>query len=137
MKKPFRFIFVDDDLIALMLAEKLIKGFNEYTEIITFSSAREVLKFLREECNLMNDLTSTVLITDLHMPEIDGFELLDSIEKIGNTIRAQLHAFVLSAAASLEEVEKVLSYKWVKGFYCKPLSIEEIEQIIKRIQYPD
>lgn len=137
MKNPFRFIFVDDDLIALMLAEKLIKGFNEYTETLTFSSAKELLKFLRQEYNLMNDMTSTVLITDLHMPEIDGFELLDSIEKIGNTIKEQLNAFVLSAAASSEEIEKVLSYKWVKGFYCKPLSIEEIEQIIKRIQYPE
>ena len=36
MKKPLRFILVDDDLFALTLAEKLIQGLNEPTETITF-----------------------------------------------------------------------------------------------------
>jgi CheY-like chemotaxis protein len=137
MKKPFRFIVVDDDVFALTLAEKLIQGFNEYTEIRTFSSGREALKFIIQEYDLLKNKISTVLLTDLHMPDTDGFALLDGIEKIDNTIMRQLHVFVLSAAASPGETEKVLSHNCVKGFYSKPLSIEKIEQIIKRIQYPD
>lgn len=137
MKKPLRFILVDDDLFALTLAEKLIQGSNEYTETITFSSAREALKFIKREYNLMKNVISTVLLTDLHMPETDGLALLDGIEKMDNAIMGQLHAFVLSAAASPGEIEKVLSHNCVRGFYSKPLSIEKIEQIIKRIRYPD
>jgi DNA-binding NarL/FixJ family response regulator len=53
-----------------------------------------------------------------------------------NAIMEQLHVFVLSAAASPGEIEKVLARTCVTGFYSKPLSIEKIEQIIKRIQYP-
>ena len=137
MKKPLRFILVDDDLFALTLAEKLIRGFNEYTETITFNSAREALKFVIREHNSIKNIIPTILLTDLHMPEIDGLELLDGIEKMDNAITGQLHAFVLSAAASPEEIEKVLSHNCVKGFYSKPLSTEKIEQIINRIQYPD
>ena len=133
MKKNLRFIIVDDDLFTLKLEEKLIKGFNEYTDIITFSSAREALKFIRQEYRLMKNTISTVLLTDLHMPETDGFALLAGIEKIDNVIMRQLHVFVLSAAASPGDVEKVLLHNCVKGFYSKPLSIEKIEQIIKRI----
>ena len=137
MKKPLRFILVDDDLCVLTLAEKLIQGFNENTEIITFSSASEALKFIIREYNLVEKTIPTVLLTDLHMPEIDGLALLDSIEKMNNAIMERLHAFVLSAAASPVEIEKVLSHNCVTGFYSKPLSMEKIEQIIKRIQYPD
>ena len=137
MKKPLRFILVDDDLFALTLAEKLIQGFNEYTETITFSCAREALKFIIREYNLMKNTIPTVLLTDLHMPNTDGFVLLDGIEKMDNAMMGQLHAFVLSAAASPGEIEKVLSYNCVTGFYNKPLSISKIEQIIKRSQYPD
>ncbi|MDR3713529.1 MAG: response regulator [Puia sp.] len=137
MNKPLRFICVDDDVFALTLAEKLIQGFNEYTETIIFSSAREASKFIMEEYDLMKNKISTVLLTDLHMPETDGFALLEDIEKIDNAIMRQLHVFVVSAAASSGEIEKVLSHNCVKGFYSKPLSIEKIEQIIKRIQYPD
>ena len=137
MKKPLRFILVDDDLFALALAEKLIQGFNEHIETITFSSAREALKFIMREYNLMKNLIPTVLLTDLHMPETDGLAFLDGIRKMDNAIMGQLHAFVLSAAASPGEIEKVLSHNCVTGFYSKPLSIDKIEQIIKRIQYPD
>ena len=137
MNKPLRFILVDDDLFALTLTEKLIQGFNEYTETITFSSAREALKYIIREYNLIKKIIPTILLTDLHMPEMDGLALLDGIEKKDDAIMRQLHAFILSAAASPGEIQKVLSHNCVTGFYSKPLSIEKIEQIIKRIQYPD
>src|ERR1700749_2315889 len=94
LKKPLRFILVDDDLFALTLAEKLIQGFNEYIETITFSSAGGALKFIIQEYNLVENIISTVLLTDLHMPETDGLALLDSIEKLDKAITGQLHAFV-------------------------------------------
>ena len=137
MKSPLRFILVDDDPCALMLTEKLIQSFNEYTETITFSSARDVLNFIEQEYNLTKNIIPTVLLTDLHMPETDGLTLLDGIEKINNAIMGQVYAFVLSAAASPGEIEQVLSHNCVRGFYSKPLSFQKIKQIIKRIQYPD
>ena len=137
MKKPLHFILVDDDQFALALAEKLIQDFDEYIETITFSSARKALKFIVREYNLMKNIIPTGLLTDLHMPKTDGLALLDNIEKMDNAIKAQLNVFVLSAAASPGDIEKVLSHNCVKGFYSKPLSIEKIEQIIKCIQYPD
>ena len=132
-----RFILVDDDLFALALAEKLIQGFSEYTETVKFSSASEALKFIIQEFKLIKNTISTILLTDLHMPDADGFALLDDIEKMDEAIMGKLHAFVLSAAASPLEIEKVLSHKCVKGFYSKPLSSEIINKIISRIQYPD
>ena len=137
MKKHLRFILVDDDPCALALTEKLIQNVSEYIETITFSSAGDALKFIIQEYNLMRDIVSTVLLTDLHMPETDGLALLDCIEKMDKAITGQVHAFVLSAAASPREIEKVLSHNCVKGFYSKPLTIEKIKQIISRIQYPD
>ena len=136
MKKPLRFILVDDDLIALTLVEKLIQGLNESTETITFSAGREALKFIIREHNLIKNIIPTILLTDLHMPEIDGLALLDSIEKMDNAIMEQLHAFVLSAAASPDEIRKVLSYRCVTGFYHKPLSVDKLSHIIRCVQYP-
>jgi CheY-like chemotaxis protein len=136
MKKPLRFILVDDDPFALTLAEKLIQGFNEYTEIITFSSAREALKFIIREHNLIKNIIPTILLTDLHMAEIDGLALLDDIEKMDNAIMGHMHAFVLSAAACPDEIKKVLSHSCVTGFYHKPLSVDKLSHIITCVQYP-
>jgi len=135
MKKPLRFILVDDDLFALTLAEKLIQGLNESTEIITFSSGREALKFIMWEHNLIKNIIPTVLLTDLHMPETDGLALLDSIEKMDNAIMEQLLVFVLSAAASPDEIRKVMSHRCVTEFYHKPLCANKLSHMITCIQY--
>jgi CheY-like chemotaxis protein len=78
----------------------------------------------------------TVFLTDLHMPEMDGFALLDRMECSFKVMRNQLHIFVLSAAACPDEIRRVLSYSCVKGFYQKPLSIDKISQIMACVQYP-
>src|SRR6202000_3538761 len=103
-EKPLRVILVDDDLFALTWAEKLIQGLNEPTEIITFSSGGEALKFLIREHKLTKNSIPTILLTDLHMPETDGLALLGSIEKMDKAIMEQLQVFVLSAAASPDEI---------------------------------
>lgn len=135
MKKPLRFIVVDDDLFALALAEKLIQDFTEYTETITFTSAKKVLKFITRENNLIKNIIPTILLTDLHMPETDGLALLDGIEKMDTAIMGLWHAFVLSAAASPDEIKKVLSHSCVTGFYHKPLSVDKLSHIITCVKY--
>jgi CheY-like chemotaxis protein len=135
MKRPLRFILVDDDLFTLTLAEKFIQAFHESTETITFSSGREALKFIIQEHSLIKNIIPTILLTDLHMPETDGLALLDSIEKMDNAILDRLHVFVLSAAASPDEIRNVLSHSCVTGFYHKPLSMAKLSHLITSIQY--
>jgi len=77
----------------------------------------------------------TVLLTDLHMPEMDAFVLLDRMEKIPRAVRERLHIFVLSAAACPDELKKVLSYSCVTGYYNKPLSMDKVLHLIKCIPF--
>lgn len=135
MKNTPGFIVLDDDLFALAFAKKIIQNHNRRAEIITFSTAKEVIAYL-EAGNIMGKPTDTVFLTDLHMPEIDGFALLDQMENTFKALRDRLHIFVLSADASPDEIRRVLSYCCVTGFYSKPLSIDHVKEIIKCIQYP-
>jgi len=135
MKKSLRFILVDDDPFALTLTEKLIQGLNESKETITFSSGREALRFITREHNLIKNIIPTILLTDLHMPETDGLALLGSIEKMDNATIKQLLVFVLSAAASPDEIRKVMSHRCVTEFYYKPLCVNKLSHMITCIQY--
>jgi two-component system chemotaxis response regulator CheY len=134
-KNPSRFILLDDDLFALTMTEKLIRRYSRRSEIITFSASKEAIEYMEAE-GFMKKNTDTVLLTDLHMPEIDGFELLD---RMGNTFKAmrdRLHIFVMSAAACPDEIGKALSYSYVIGFLSKPFSDDKMEQLIDCVQYP-
>jgi response regulator RpfG family c-di-GMP phosphodiesterase len=129
-----RFILLDDDAFALAFAKEIIRGYNRRAEIITFSAAKDAIEYIGAE-NFRSKCTDTVFLTDLHMPEIDGFALMDQMENRFNAMRERLHIFVLSAAACSEEIMRVSSYSCVIGFLNKPFSKDKLEQIIECILF--
>jgi CheY-like chemotaxis protein len=128
------FILLDDDVFALALAKEIIKGYNRRAEVMTFSDAKDAMKYMGTE-EFMRNCADTVFLTDLHMPEIDGFALLDRMEGRFNAIRERLHVFVLSAAACPEEILRVSSYSCVIGVLNKPFSRDKLEQIMQCILF--
>ena len=135
MNKPLRFILIDDDIFALEFATKTIQRHNRRAEVIAFSSAQKGMEFLKDDETLGSE-TDTVLLTDLHMPGMDGFAVLEQMENMPGDLRKGLHIFVLSADANPDEIRMVLSYRCVIGFYSKPLSIDNVNEIVECVQYP-
>jgi CheY-like chemotaxis protein len=135
MKTSPRFILLDDDLFTLTIELNVIRNCCRRAEIISFTACKEVIEYMEEDC-LKSKYPATIFLTDLHMPEIDGFELLDRMEKTFNRRKDQLHIFVLSGAACPEEIRKVLSYSCVTGFYHKPLSINKLSHLLTCVEYP-
>jgi CheY-like chemotaxis protein len=134
MKNSPRFILLDDDLFALTIANKIIRDYSRRAEIISFSAGKEAIEYIEAD-SCKRKYLKTIFLTDLHMPEIDGFELLGRMENILKMRRDQLHIFVLSAAACPDEIRRVLSFNCVTGFYNKPLSEDKIAKIISRVQF--
>jgi CheY-like chemotaxis protein len=135
-KKEFpHFILVDDDLCALHLASKLIHNLSRLAGITTFSTARAALEFMSTRDFVSND-SETVLLTDLHMPDMDGFALLERLESTFKAMNGRLHIFVVSAEACPGEIRRIFSYNYVIGFLEKPLSNTKMEQVIHCVQYP-
>src|SRR5882762_2627275 len=127
-KKIPSFILLDDDVFALAFAKEITRSYNRRAEIISFSAAKDAIEYMGAE-DFISKCTNTVFLTDLHMPEIDGFALLDRMENQFNAMRDRLHIFVLSAAACPEEILRVSSYSCVIGFLNKPFSKDKLEQI--------
>jgi CheY-like chemotaxis protein len=130
-----RFILLDDDVFALTMAEKLIRKHCCRSEIIKFFASREAIEFMETKEFKANN-TDTVFLTDLHMPEMDGFAVLDRMTNTFKTLGDRLHVFVVSADACPAEIRKALSYKCVIGLLNKPFSDDKMKQLINCIQYP-
>ena len=134
-KKNFpSFILLDDDVFALAFAKEIIRGYSRRAEITTFSAAKDAIEFIATE-DFRSTCTDTIFMTDLHMPEMDGFALLDRMENRFNAMRERLHVFVLSAAACPEEIRRVSSYSCVIGFLDKPFTRDKLEQIVECVLF--
>jgi response regulator of citrate/malate metabolism len=135
MKNQPRYILLDDDLFALSITNKIIHDYDHRAEIVSFSATKEVMAYIGRKDFIDKD-GDTIFITDLHLPEQDGFCLLDEMENTNKSMRGRLHVFVLSAATNPDEIRKVFSYSYVIGFLNKPFSKDKMEQIITCVQYP-
>jgi CheY-like chemotaxis protein len=127
-----RYVLLDDDIFALAIATNIVRNHSRRAEVVSFSTCKEAIKYV-EAGSHKRKYPDTVLLTDLRMPEVDGFTLLERMETFCKKIKGQLHIFVLSAAACPEEIKRVLSYNCVKGFYPKPFSFDKMDRIATSI----
>ena len=94
-----RILAVDDDADALSLVAELLDATG--AEVTTARSAEEALR------QLDTDPTS-VLIADLGMPYVDGFQLIEQVRRHRNPIVRQMPAAALTAFARSEDRVKAL-----------------------------
>jgi CheY-like chemotaxis protein len=134
MKNYPRVILLDDDQFALTIATKVVRDYIRRIEVLPFSACEEAIECLEADYS-KGEFPETVLLTDLHMPGMDGFCLLDRIENASEAMKERLHVFVLSAAACPDEIRKVLAYRCVTGFYDKPLSMSKMARIMACVLY--
>ncbi|WP_109830308.1 hybrid sensor histidine kinase/response regulator transcription factor [Reichenbachiella versicolor] len=85
-------------------------------DVLLAGNGIQALKILRKE-------RVDLLITDLMMPWLDGFELLENLKEDEKLKR--IPALVLSARTSDEDKEKVL-LRGVNDFLCKPFNPNEL-----------
>jgi CheY-like chemotaxis protein len=129
------FVLLDDDLFALTMTEKIIRRFCRRPEIRTFSTPQEAIEYM-EAGDFMEKDRDMVFMTDLHMPETDGFAVLDRMGRTFKAMRGRVNIFVVSSATCPEEIKRVFSYNYVIGFIDKPFSDFKMKQIMDCIQYP-
>ncbi len=68
---------VDDDPVHLFLAARLIRRANPRAQIVSFESARDAAERLHSE-------KPDIIMLDLNMPEMDGWEFLEAVQHRSN-----------------------------------------------------
>jgi two-component system, response regulator PdtaR len=120
MVKPInKLIFVDDDKIQHMINRKNILRINPEIDLLFFENPYEALEWLKE-----ND--SDLLILDVNMPEMQGWDFLDELNKMKKDIQVKM----LTSSMDPMDVVKSNAYPQVSGFLVKPLSNEVLTEIL-------
>eukprot|EP00698_Gefionella_okellyi_P003609 TRINITY_DN13389_c0_g1_i1.p1 TRINITY_DN13389_c0_g1~~TRINITY_DN13389_c0_g1_i1.p1 ORF type:complete len:580 (-),score=133.94 TRINITY_DN13389_c0_g1_i1:81-1820(-) len=112
-------LLVDDEKISLMLAQKLLRQC--LYQVSTASDGKEAFAML-----LAKPTQFSVVISDVYMPDVDGFELLT---KIRNTPQlADTPVVMISAAQDLDVVVKCLR-SGADDFIVKPARLEVMQTV--------
>lgn len=116
-----KIILVDDDSVHNFISIKLIKKFinNADTEIIAFTDSRKSLDFILETLNI--NPVEMLLLLDLNMPLLSGWDVLDALKKKGKLIQRWLTIYILSSSIDPNDKARADKNPMLKGYLTKPL----------------
>lgn len=120
--KPTILVIDDEENIRILLENFLSQEYN----IVSKGDGMEALEWL--EGNLPN-----LIICDLQMPNMDGFEFIKRVRQRGYT----KHTPIIMLSGAEESKERVKCYRLgAQDYLTKPFSAEELEELIKKNLFP-
>lgn len=128
MKLINTIFIVDDDPIHQQIAKIMIERQAISSHIRVFSDAQDVLDLLRENAGDVQALPDLILL-DLNMPVMDGWEFLEEYAVFQDQLPKQIRIFVLTSSIDEKDKERVNAYSFVTGYLTKPLSKEIIAHL--------
>ncbi len=133
MERPAcRVFLVEDDLDDRVLSKKRLESSGKIAEVVCFSNGDELIGYMKEqgfEDHSIMCLTPTMILLDLTMPKMDGFEVLKRLKS--DPFLQEIPVVVISENASYENVKKAHDLK-ADGFFRKPLNVQKIQSFLNR-----
>jgi CheY-like chemotaxis protein len=127
MRKVNLTYIVDDDKIFVFVLKKILEKNKNFNQILDFKNGEEVLKRLLDSDIVLPD----IILLDINMPVIDGWQFLEQIEKLPN--KDKLNVFIISSSIDANDIEKSKSFSTVKDFISKPINNDKINKLIESI----
>ncbi len=125
MKKEV--FIIDDDPIYRIIVSKTI-GKLDSSLIINECENGEI--GLAELENLKNSSHEIIVLLDINMPVVNGWGFLIAIEKNNFFNLEKLRIYMISSSIDQSDKVKAEQYTFLKGFYHKPLTNEDLKLII-------
>lgn len=120
MNSPInRIIFVDDDTIQHMINRKNLLRIKPDVELFFFENPFKALDWMESN-------EADLLILDVNMPEMTGWNFLDLLKEKGKEIEVKM----LTSSMDPSDIEMSLNYSMVSGFLIKPLKNEIMAEIL-------
>ncbi len=121
-------VLVEDNPIDVFINTKVIEQANLGDVIQSFPSARPALDYLKD--SEQNNLAlPELIILDIRMPDMDGFEFLDEFGLFPESTTEKIKILMLSSSIDPEDEAKAKAYTSVIDFICKPLTRDKLLSI--------
>lgn len=129
MEEPLvsKVCIIDDDKLYVSLISKMIEKNGFADELQIFQNGREALEYFSQAIDNPNEILPTVILLDLNMPVMDGWEFLMAIEPYAQKMLERgIKLNVVSSTINPKEKDKAENHQIVNNFITKPISKEAI-----------
>lgn len=117
---------IDDDPVYVKIVETLIRKHNIYESYRSYTNPVNALIDLFDSYYSSKNLPKVILL-DLFMPKLSGWNFLDSFNSIATLDGADTAVYVVTSSIDPVDRERALLYSCVKAVLSKPASFEMLK----------
>ncbi|WP_339607878.1 response regulator [uncultured Roseivirga sp.] len=128
MKKIDIACIIDDDPIFVFGAKRMMELAGFCNGFMVFQDGRKALDGLSAIVASGNNLPELILL-DLNMPVMDGWQFLDEFTKIKTHKRITL--YIVSSSIDNEDFKKAETYEVVSNYIVKPITMDALKGILE------
>lgn len=118
---------VDDDPIFIFATKKVMQMAGFCNSFMIFRNGKEALDGLTAIVN-SGSILPDVLLLDLNMPIMDGWQFLDEFIKI--KLPRTTTIYIVSSSIDPEDMERATQYEQVENYIIKPVTQKSLTEIL-------
>ena len=118
-----KIMIIDDTAVDNYITSALIKKNNLTKILLEFDSGLKAIEYLEKNKNNDQELPDLILL-DIYMPLMDGFEFLHFFEKIDPALTKKCKICIVSSSIDDKDIVKAKLDKNIYCFINKPLTAE-------------
>lgn len=122
---------IDDDGLVNFLNQEIIKDAFPEKNVRTFESATDAIDTLKQLAETPNSILPQLILLDINMPIMDGWEFLEAFVQLPKTIIDDCKVVMHTSSIDPRDVEKAKSFNSVTDYITKPLTVQSLSQIFQ------
>ena len=126
MDSKIDLLVIDDDDINIFIIKKIVEKTGYNINMVAKTNGQLAIDHLNELLE-NNEAFPQLVLIDINMPVLNGWEFLEAYDKL--QIEQRVDMYMLSSSVYENDIEKAKTYKTVKGFISKPLSINRLIEL--------
>ena len=131
MDNLIQFLVVEDNVLDIENIERGFKRLKISNPVIRAENGIEALNLLRGKVEGINLKKPFVILLDLNMPKMNGFEFLEELRK--DDVLKNASVFVLTTSEHPTDIDNAHKYN-IAGYIVKPLDREELLKSLSTLE---
>jgi response regulator RpfG family c-di-GMP phosphodiesterase len=127
MSQGLSIMLIDDSIVDLFLHERFITLKSIARQISKFDYAGNAIKYLNDSDEAG---WPDVILLDIQMPLMDGFDFLNKYEGLPEKYRQNCHIIMVSSSLDYGDISKARANSQVLELLKKPLNIDELISLL-------